>query len=62
MKKYKAVIFDMDGTLLDTLTDLRASLNYGLRACGYAERSMAEVQSFIGDGMSTLIARAMPDD
>lgn len=61
MKKYKAVIFDMDGTLLDTLTDLYLSVNYALRECGYEERSKAEVQSFIGAGMDVLIAYAMPD-
>lgn len=61
MKDYKAVIFDMDGTLLDTLTDLHASLNFALGACGHAGRTREEVQSFIGDGMDVLIARAMPD-
>lgn len=58
----EAVIFDMDGTLLDTLTDLHISLNHSLIACGYAGRSRAEVQSYIGDGVEQLIARAMPDD
>lgn len=62
MDKYKAVIFDMDGTLLDTLTDLRASLNYALKACGYPERTLEEVRAFIGDGVAELIVRAMPDE
>ncbi len=61
MKKYKAVIFDMDGTLLDTLTDLRISLNHSLKVCGYAEHTEDEVRSYIGDGMGALILRALPD-
>ena len=62
MKNFKAVIFDMDGTLLDTLDDLYLSLNHALAECGYNERSKAEIQSFIGDGVDVLIARAMPDE
>lgn len=61
MKKYKAVVFDMDGTLLDTLDDLHISLNYALNACGHGGRTKEEVQSFIGDGIDVLIARAMPN-
>ncbi|MDE7372950.1 MAG: HAD family hydrolase [Clostridia bacterium] len=62
MAEYKAVIFDMDGTLLDTLKDLHIALNHSLRACGYGERTREEVKSFIGDGVNMLIARAMPDE
>lgn len=61
MADYKAVIFDMDGTLLDTLKDLHIALNHSLRACGYGERTREEVKAFIGDGVNMLIARAMPD-
>ncbi len=61
MKKYKAIIFDMDGTLLDTLEDLYLALNHSLNACGYAARTREEVQAFIGDGVGVLIAKAMPD-
>lgn len=61
MKNYKAVVFDMDGTLLDTLDDLHISLNYALNACGHGGRTKEEVQSFIGDGIDVLIARAMPE-
>ena len=62
MGKYKTVIFDMDGTLLDTLRDLQCALNYGLAACGYAEHTIDEVRSYIGAGMNKLIELALPSD
>ncbi len=57
---YKAVIFDLDGTILDTLEDLTASMNYALVSCGYPERSMWEIRSFVGNGIHMLIERAVP--
>ena len=42
---YKAVLFDMDGTLLDTLEDLRDSTNHVLRQMGYPERNLEEMRS-----------------
>lgn len=60
--KYKAVVFDMDGTLLDTIKDLGLSLNYSLEKCGYGKRSLEEIQSFIGNGVDVLITCAMPDE
>lgn len=60
MKKYKAVIFDLDGTLLNTLDDLSNSVNYAMRRCGFAERTKDEVRSFIGNGVRVLIKRAVP--
>ena len=42
---YKAVLFDMDGTLLDTLEDLRDSTNHVLRQMGYPERSLGEMRT-----------------
>jgi len=59
--KYRAVIFDLDGTILDTLEDLRASLNDALRRSGYPERSLDEVRRFIGNGIGKLIARGVPE-
>ena len=56
----KAIIFDMDGTLLYTLTDLARSVNYGLEQMGYPPRSTDEVRSFIGNGVATLLKRACP--
>ncbi len=58
--KYKAVIFDLDGTLLDTLCDLCDSTNAALRAVGYPERTIDEVRRFVGNGIGLLIERALP--
>ena len=56
---YETIVFDLDGTLLDTLDDLCGAVNYALRTFGYPERSKAQVQSFIGDGIVKLIERAV---
>ena len=56
----KAVIFDLDGTLLDTLADLTDAVNYILVQYGYAEKSMQEIRSYLGDGAAYLIRRALP--
>ena len=58
----RAVIFDLDGTLLDTLDDLAGSVNAALHLCGYPPRTRDEVRSFIGDGVRTLIRRSAPRD
>ena len=59
-KKYDTIIFDLDGTLLDTLDDLAISTNYALRQLGYAERSREEIRAFVGNGVKKLIERAVP--
>ena len=59
--KYQALIFDLDGTLLDTLDDLTDSVNAVLTAHGYATRTRDEVCAMVGDGVASLIARALPD-
>lgn len=56
----KAVIFDLDGTLLNTLGDLASSVNFALRECGYPERTIDEVRSFIGNGVVMLMHRSVP--
>ncbi len=56
---YKLVVFDLDGTLLDTLDDLTAATNAALRAHGFATRTKTEVRSFIGDGIVKLMERAV---
>lgn len=58
--KYKAVIFDMDGTILNTLDDLFQATNYTLKHFGYAERTFDEVRMFVGNGIRKLVERALP--
>ena len=58
--EYKTYIFDLDGTLLDTLHDLWVSCNYALRENGMPERSLDEVRRFVGNGMKKLMERAIP--
>ena len=50
----KTVLFDLDGTLLDTLQDLTASVNYTLRALSLPERGKDEVRRFVGNGVKNL--------
>ena len=57
---YQLAIFDLDGTLLDTLADLHAGVNNALAAFGYAPRTLDEVRTFVGNGAQKLIARAVP--
>ncbi len=59
--KYKSYIFDLDGTLLDSLTDLAASCNYALRINNMPERTIDEVRMFVGNGVRKLMERAIPD-
>ena len=55
------IIFDLDGTLLNTLEDLADSVNYALAKSGYALRTMEEVRMFVGNGVGKLVERALPD-
>ena len=57
--KTDTVIFDLDGTLLNTLEDLADSTNYAMRAFGLKERSINEVRNFVGNGVDVLIERAV---
>lgn len=58
---YTTFIFDLDGTLLNTLDDLAASVNYALRTHGMPEHSVDEVRQFVGNGVRKLMLRAVPD-
>lgn len=57
----QAFIFDLDGTLLDTLGDLAASVNYALQTCGMPQHSIDDVRRFVGNGVRLLMERAVPD-
>lgn len=57
---YRAILFDLDGTLLNTLEDLRDAVNYALTVHGYPKRTLEETRRFVGNGMAKLIERAVP--
>lgn len=54
------VIFDLDGTLLNTIADLAASANYALGALGFAARTEKECRAFVGNGVTKLLERSLP--
>lgn len=58
--KYSLAIFDLDGTILNTLEDLKRSLNFALRSCRLPPRSLNEVRRFVGNGIGRLIERGLP--
>lgn len=58
--RYDAAIFDLDGTLLDTIDDLKNSINHALSVCGYPPRTRAEVLAFVGNGVPRLVELAVP--
>ena len=60
--KYDLIIFDMDGTILNTLEDLKNSLNYVLQQAGYQTRTLEEVRTFVGNGIRKTIERALQSD
>ena len=60
MKAYTTYIFDLDGTLLDTLGDLASSVNYALRSHQMPEHSVDDVRRFVGNGVRLLMERAVP--
>lgn len=59
--KYNYIIFDLDGTLLNTLDDLRDSTNFALHRFGFPERTTDEVRRFVGNGVARLIHLAVPE-
>jgi phosphoglycolate phosphatase len=62
LMRYNTVIFDLDGTLLNTLDDLRDSLNEVLTSKGYAPKSLEEVRRFVGNGVKNLIRMSVPEE
>ncbi len=61
MKKLKAVLFDLDGTLTDTLQDLTNAVNYALAENKMPLRTLAEVRKMVGNGVKNLVLRALPE-
>ena len=61
MNSFSTYIFDLDGTLLDTIGDLSASVNFALRTHGMPEHSLDDVRRFVGNGVRKLMERAVPD-
>lgn len=59
--KYKLIIFDMDGTILNTLEDLTDSTNFALKENGFPIRDIQEIRRFVGNGIAKLIERAVPE-
>lgn len=60
--KYNTIIFDLDGTLLNSLEDLCDSVNAALTVYQYPTRTLSEVKSFVGNGVGMLVKRALPQD
>ena len=62
MNNNKCVIFDLDGTLLYTLEDLKNSVNFALSKNGFKERSIDEVRDFVGNGIEILMRKSAPQN
>ena len=56
------IVFDLDGTLLNTLEDLRDSVNYALERQDFPLRNLSEIRSFVGNGIRLLMERAVPEN
>ena len=61
MKKYNSVLFDLDGTLLNTIGDIAEAVNHAQRSFGYPEYSVEEVERMVGNGIRKLLERATPE-
>jgi len=61
MATFDLVIFDLDGTVVDSLPDIAAALNRTLRGAGREPLPLAQVGSYVGDGAAKLVQRALPD-
>ena len=60
--KYKAIIFDLDGTLLNTLDDIADSMNFALRSVGFAEHLADDYRKFVGNGITNLVKTSLPKE
>ncbi|MBX9596995.1 MAG: HAD family hydrolase [Burkholderiales bacterium] len=61
-RRYEAVVFDLDGTLLDTVQDIANAMNNVLKRHGFPEHDIASYRHFIGNGISKLVYRALPSE
>ncbi len=61
MRKYEAILFDLDGTLLDTLEDLKDSVNFVMRRYRFPEHSLEEIRFAVGNGIRKLMERTVPE-
>jgi phosphoglycolate phosphatase len=59
--KYETLVFDLDGTLIDTLDDLMDSVNFALDKFGFPSRNLDEIRSFVGNGVKRLVYLSVPD-
>lgn len=59
---FDTVIFDLDGTLLDSIDDLADSINNALGQCGFPKHTTKEIKSYVGDGVDMLVRRALPQN
>ena len=62
MSRFKAIIFDLDGTLLDSLADIADSMNLVLKSAGFPTHPVDAYKYFIGDGMDILVERTLPEN
>ena len=62
MRRFDTVLFDLDGTLLDTLEDICGAANHTLRELGYPERTLAEMRRFVGNGAEMQMRRSLGAD
>lgn len=60
-RKYSTIIFDLDGTLLNTLEDLQGSVNAAMQACNFPSHSLEEIRNFVGNGIERLLELSVPD-
>ncbi len=60
--RFDTAVFDLDGTLIDTLEDLKNSVNFALRSFSFPERTYDEVKSFVGNGVARLMNLSAPQD
>lgn len=62
MKKYDTLLFDFDGTLIDSIGDLHVACNHVLENYGFLKRSIDEIRTFVGNGLKMLVYKALPEN